>query len=60
MIFYGTAKPVRGFEYALSRNWTARIDYEYIGLNTITGQGVLVNDQFSASRDVQMVTLGVN
>ena len=49
-----------GFEYALSRNWTARIDYEYIGLNTITGPGVLVNDQFSASRDVQMVTLGVN
>jgi outer membrane immunogenic protein len=49
-----------GLEYALSRNWTARVDYEFIGLDTITGPGILVNDQFSASRDVQMVTFGVN
>jgi outer membrane immunogenic protein len=48
-----------GAEYAFARNWTARIEYDYIGLDTRTfwapdGSAVKVDN------DVQLLTLGIN
>jgi len=49
-----------GPEYAFTRNWTARIEYEYIGLDSVSGGGILANQNITASRDIQLVTFGVN
>jgi outer membrane immunogenic protein len=57
-----------GVEWAFSGNWSARAEYDYIGLQnqtyTATGlplRGGLTNDSVSANnRNIQMVTAGVN
>jgi hypothetical protein len=53
-----------GVEYAFTQNWTATLEYDFLGLNnasyTIAVPGV-GNDTFSTrNRDVQMLTVGVN
>ena len=59
-----------GAEYAFWGNWSARIEYDYIGLTnqtftvpvTASSTAVgLANDQFTGnSRNIQMVTAGIN
>ena len=55
-----------GAEYAFWGNWSARIEYDYIGLTnqtfTCTGcGGPLANDQFTFNnRNIQMVTAAIN
>ena len=55
-----------GVEWAFFNNWTAKLEYDYVGLSnyTFTLPGTftpLPNDVFtSSSRNVQMVTVGVN
>ena len=49
----------------LAGNWSARLEYDYLGLNsrTFNGDGVIfpVADTFnSGSRSVQMGTFGIN
>ena len=53
-----------GIEWAFANNWTAKFEYDYVGLSnksltvTIPGSGP---DTFSTNnRNVQMVTVGVN
>ena len=49
-----------GLEYAFTRNWTGRIEYDYIGLDSVSGAGILANQNITGSRDIQMVTFGIN
>lgn len=49
-----------GIEYALNRNWTARLDYSYIGLNDRTGPGPLGNGNVTFGNDIQLLTFGIN
>jgi outer membrane immunogenic protein len=57
-----------GLEYAFWGNWSARVEYDYIGLTSqsfavpaIAGVLPAPGDQFSGSnRNIQMVTLGIN
>jgi outer membrane immunogenic protein len=55
-----------GVEWAFYNNWTAKIEYDYVGLSSYSftvpaGFPVLPGDTFAtSSRNVQMVTLGIN
>jgi outer membrane immunogenic protein len=56
-----------GFEYAFSNNWTAKIEYDYLGLGSRTFVipatfpiVALAGDTFTTSRNMSMVKVGVN
>jgi outer membrane immunogenic protein len=57
-----------GVEWAFWRNWSARLEYDYIGLNSQTFTvpapgfaGLPAGDQFTShDRNVQMVNVGIN
>jgi outer membrane immunogenic protein len=54
-----------GLEWAFLNNWTARFEYDYIGLGASTfvvpaTSPVLAGDTFTANRNIQMVTVGLN
>jgi len=54
-----------GVEWAFFNNWTAKLEYDYVGLSnysfTVPAGFALAGDVFtSSSRNVQMVTVGVN
>ena len=50
-----------GIEWAFAPNWTARIDYQYIGLeNTTVAPGFLVDTFTTRNANVQTLTVGVN
>jgi outer membrane immunogenic protein len=54
-----------GVEWAFTNNWTAKVEYDYVGLSnysfTVPAGFVLAGDTFStSSRNVQMVTVGIN
>jgi outer membrane immunogenic protein len=54
-----------GTEWAFAGPWSARIEYDYLGLNsrTFNGDGVIfpITDTFnSGNRNIQMVTFGIN
>ena len=50
-----------GIEWAFAQNWTARIDYQYIGLEgTTVAPGLLVDTFTTRNANVQTLTVGVN
>jgi outer membrane immunogenic protein len=49
-----------GIEYAWARNWTTRLEYNYIAVDDRTGPGPLGNSNIVSSNDIQTLTLGVN
>jgi outer membrane immunogenic protein len=52
-----------GIEYGLTPNWTIRVEFDHIGLNSMTNPGFVTlsaPDVFTVSRDFDMVTLGMN
>jgi outer membrane immunogenic protein len=53
-----------GVEYALTPNWTAKLEYDYLALNnasyTVTVPGVGADTFTNGGRNVQTVTIGVN
>jgi outer membrane immunogenic protein len=52
-----------GVEYAFAPNWSAKIEYNYLGLNTWNANSTLFapnTDRFSADRNIQTVLVGVN
>jgi len=55
-----------GFEYAVTNNWTVKLEYDYLGLENRTfivpaGAPFLVGDTFTTNnRNVQMVKFGFN
>ena len=46
-----------GIEYAFKPNWTVKLEYDYLGLGNWTASTV---PSVTWSRDVQMITMGVN
>jgi opacity protein-like surface antigen len=50
-----------GIEWAFAPNWTARIDYQYLGLqSTAVTPGFLVDTFTINNANVQTLTVGVN
>ena len=55
-----------GLEWAFTNNWTARVEYDYVGLSNQTfvvpaGFGAATGDVVTTNnRNIQMVTVGVN
>ena len=55
-----------GLEWAFANNWTARVEYDYVGLNDISlavpaAFPVVGGDVFTThNRNIQMVTVGIN
>jgi len=50
-----------GIEWAFAPNWTARIDYQFIGLeNTTVAPRFLVDTFTTSNAEVQTLTVGVN
>jgi len=52
-----------GVEYAFSPNWSARLEYNYLGLSSRTVNSALfapAADQFSVNRNIQTLLFGVN
>jgi opacity protein-like surface antigen len=52
-----------GIEHAVSENWTAKLEYDYLGLTTVNfvaTQAVFMADQLSLNRQISMLTVGMN
>ena len=49
-----------GIEWAFAQNWTWRIEYQYLGLNSITTPGLLVSPVHTHDANFQSVTIGLN
>jgi outer membrane immunogenic protein len=50
-----------GIEWAFAPNWSAKLEYQYIALNSIGVANGVVLDQFNVDKpNIQMVTLGIN
>jgi outer membrane immunogenic protein len=56
-----------GIEYAFAGTWSARVEYDYVGLTNQTftlvngGGGLPAGDQFTGnSRNIQLLTAGIN
>jgi outer membrane immunogenic protein len=57
-----------GIEWAVTRNWTVKVEYDYLGLSSRsfiipTGAplpGALIGDTFTGNRNVQEVKIGFN
>jgi outer membrane immunogenic protein len=51
-----------GIEYGITQNWTVRVEYDHLGLNSTTGQGPTFDpfDTANISRHFDMVTAGLN
>ena len=55
-----------GVEWAFSGNWSARFEYDFVGLNQsfsipTSAGGLLAGDQFSGNtRSIQLVNAGIN
>ena len=49
-----------GFEYALAPNWTAKFEYDFLGLSDKTFPGFAGTRGFELERDIQQVKVGLN
>jgi outer membrane immunogenic protein len=52
-----------GVEYAFTPNWSTRLEYNYLGLNTWNANSTLFApnaDRFSVNRNIQTVLVGLN
>jgi outer membrane autotransporter protein len=51
-----------GMEWAFDPHWSAKLEYDYIGLNhwSFSGLTVLPGDTFTATRDIQELKVGIN
>jgi outer membrane immunogenic protein len=49
-----------GFEYAFAPNWTAKFEYEFLGLADKTFPGFVGTRALELERDVQQVKVGIN
>jgi outer membrane immunogenic protein len=49
-----------GFEYAFAPNWTAKFEYDFIGLGDKAFPGFAGTRAFELERDVQQVKVGIN
>ncbi|HJZ33715.1 MAG TPA: outer membrane beta-barrel protein [Hyphomicrobiaceae bacterium] len=49
-----------GFEYAFAPNWTAKFEYDFLGLSDKTLPGFPGTRSFELERDIQQIKVGIN
>ena len=50
-----------GLEWAFTPNWSTKIEYDYLGLNSWTFSGPIIPaDTWTVNRNIQMLTVGLN
>jgi len=49
-----------GVEFGFTQNWSAKLEYDYLGLSGWTAASPLVADTVNVKRQLNMVTAGVN
>lgn len=49
-----------GIEYGITKNWTARLEYDYVSVNNRTVTSPAGNINIKSDNDVQLLTLGIN
>jgi outer membrane immunogenic protein len=50
-----------GLEWAFASNWSTKIEFDYLGLNSLSWNSVLFpNETFNASRNISMLKAGLN
>jgi len=49
-----------GLEWAFDPHWSTKIEYDYLGLESRTFTGPVLGDTFTLSRNIQMLTVGLN
>jgi outer membrane immunogenic protein len=49
-----------GIEYAFTHFWTAKVEYNFIGLSNWSTAGILPNDTLNIRRQIQILTVGFN
>jgi outer membrane immunogenic protein len=49
-----------GIEYGITQNWTIKVEWDHIGLDSTTGPGFTPFDTVSVSRHFELVTAGLN
>jgi opacity protein-like surface antigen len=49
-----------GIEYAFTPSWTAKVEYDFLGLSDWSTAGILPNDTVHIRRQIQTLTVGVN
>ncbi len=49
-----------GIEYGITQNWSARVEWDHIGLGDVTQFGFVPGDSVTISRHFDMVTVGLN
>jgi outer membrane immunogenic protein len=50
-----------GVEYAFASNWSAKVEFDYLGLRDFSWNSVIIaGDNFTASRNIVMLKAGIN
>ncbi len=50
-----------GLEYAFASNWSAKVEFDYLGLRAFSWNPVFIaGDSFTASRNIAMLKAGIN
>jgi outer membrane immunogenic protein len=49
-----------GIEYGFAPNWSARLEWDHIGLNDVNHSGFFVSDAIIVSRRFDLLTVGLN
>ena len=49
-----------GIEYAFTHFWTAKLEYDFLGLSNWSTEGILPGDTLTIKRQIQTLTVGVN
>ena len=49
-----------GIEYAFTNSWTAKLEYDFLGLSNWSTAGILPGDTLNIKRQIQILTVGVN
>jgi outer membrane immunogenic protein len=49
-----------GIEYGFAPNWTAKVEWDHIGLNDVNHTGFFVSDNITVSRRFDLLSFGVN
>jgi outer membrane immunogenic protein len=49
-----------GIEYGFAPNWSARLEWDHIGLNDVNNSGFFVSDTITVSRKFDLLTVGLS
>jgi len=49
-----------GIEYGFAPNWSARLEWDHIGLDDVNHSGFFVSDAITVSRRFDLLTVGLN